>query len=74
VIPHTRLRSNLSASMHAASLHGMVAASFSIEQSGLPRLTRRDETRELWNGEDPLQRLRDMIKLTEMAGDQQEFS
>jgi hypothetical protein len=49
----------------AASLHGMVAASFAIEQSGLPHLTRRDETRELWNGDESHQRLRDMIKLTE---------
>ena len=63
MIPHDLHLNFCKDPMHAASLHGMVAASFSIEQSGLPHLTRSDEAGELWNGEDPLERLREMINM-----------
>ena len=53
---------------HAATLYATVSASFTIEQEGLPRLTRAsDETGqdiELWNGDSPhrrLQALRDRL-------------
>jgi len=48
----------------AAMLYGMVSASFAIEQNGPPRLTTVGE-QELWNGEDPLERLRDLTTWTE---------
>ena len=42
-----------------ASIYASTAASFAIQQKGLPRLTRQHE-QELWNGDDPWKRLRDM--------------
>ncbi|WVQ73197.1 hypothetical protein IAR50_002763 [Cryptococcus sp. DSM 104548] len=37
---------------------GTVAASFVIEQDGLPTLTKGEDGKELWNGEDPWERLK----------------
>ncbi|KAK8858588.1 hypothetical protein IAR55_002817 [Kwoniella newhampshirensis] len=39
---------------------GSVAASFTIEQNGLPTLTTGPDGKELWNGEDPLERLKSL--------------
>ena len=50
-----------------AALHGSVAASFAIEQSGMPKLTYR-EGQELWNGERSLDRLDVMRKKVEKLG------
>lgn len=36
---------------------GSVAASFAIEQTGLPQLTKTSDGRELWNGQNPRERL-----------------
>ncbi|WVQ82954.1 hypothetical protein IAT38_005090 [Cryptococcus sp. DSM 104549] len=39
---------------------GSVAASFTIEQNGLPTLTKGEDGKELWNGEDPWERVKAM--------------
>jgi len=39
---------------------GSVAASFTIEQDGLPHLTVSSVGRELWNGQDPWDRVEEM--------------
>lgn len=43
--------------LEGAALYGSVAASFAIEQSGMPKLTYYDEGKELWDGERSLDRL-----------------
>jgi len=48
-----------------AALHGMVAASFAIEQNGPPRVTQVDGEREMWNEADAQERLRDLYRWTE---------
>ena len=47
-----------------AALPGSIAASFAIEQPGIPKLTHR-EGKELWNGERSLDRLQMMRKRVE---------
>ncbi|WRT67782.1 uncharacterized protein IL334_004756 [Kwoniella shivajii] len=46
-------------SLDEAVIWGSVAASFTIEQDGLPTLTRKNG-KELWNGEDPWDRVQEM--------------
>ena len=41
----------------SAAIFGSIAASFAIEQIGMPKLTRRDDGTELWNGLDVLERM-----------------
>jgi hypothetical protein len=48
-----------------ASLYGMVAASFTIEQYGPPKLTQVERIGEVCNGEESLERLRDLTRWTE---------
>ncbi|WWD18480.1 hypothetical protein CI109_102932 [Kwoniella shandongensis] len=45
-------------SLDEAVRWGSVAASFTIEQNGLPKLTKGEDGKELWNGESPLDRLK----------------
>ena len=40
-----------------AAIYGSVAASFAIEQIGMPKLTRTSDGQELWNGESVAERL-----------------
>ena len=42
-----------------ASLYAATAASFAIEQKGLPRLTIENED-ERWNGDEPIRRLQEL--------------
>ena len=48
-----------------AALPGSIAASFVIEQSGMPNLTYHEGKKELWNGERSLDRLDVMRKRVE---------
>jgi sugar/nucleoside kinase (ribokinase family) len=43
-----------------AALYGSVAASFAIEQIGMPQLSHSDDGQELWNGEAPEDRLKEL--------------
>jgi len=43
-----------------AALYGLVAASFAIEQVGMPKLSHSDDCQELWNGEAPEDRLKEL--------------
>lgn len=45
---------------HAAVLRGSVAASFVIEQNGLPNLSKGEDGAERWNGELPEDRVKQM--------------
>lgn len=45
-----------------SAIWGGVSASFCIEQVGVPALTFDEDGRERWNGEHPLQRLRDLMQ------------
>lgn len=40
-----------------AVLYATVSASYTIEQGGLPKLSQTEEGKELWNGDDPKERL-----------------
>ena len=51
-----------------AALPGSIAASFAIEQFGMPRLTNDEGKGELWNGERSLDRLDVMRKRVEKLG------
>ncbi|WWC88679.1 uncharacterized protein L201_003592 [Kwoniella dendrophila CBS 6074] len=55
---------NMNLSLDEAVIWGSVAASFTIEQDGLPVLTKNAD-KELWNGEDPLKRVKIMKKTRE---------
>jgi len=48
-----------------ASLYAATAASFAIEQKGLPRLT-VENGHERWNEDDPLRRLKDLRERTDI--------
>lgn len=51
-----------------AALYGTVAASFAIEQVGMPKLTpRKWDGKERWNGEVPGDRLRTIIHRVDPA-------
>ncbi|KAL7420501.1 hypothetical protein Q5752_004451 [Cryptotrichosporon argae] len=51
-------------SMRAASIYASTAASFVIEQRGLPVLSLSADGEELWNGDSPMDRLREMTRRT----------
>jgi hypothetical protein len=40
-----------------AAYYATVSASYAIEQDGLPRLALDRDSREIWNGDEPLERL-----------------
>lgn len=48
--------------MRLASYFAATAASFAIEQKGLPRLTRSNTGKEIWNDDDPWERLREVAR------------
>lgn len=43
-----------------AVFHATIAASFTIEQLGLPRLTYTEDNKEMWNADSPLRRLEEL--------------
>lgn len=48
-----------------ASYFAATAASFAIEQKGLPRFTTSSDGREVWNGDDPWDRLHSLMRREE---------
>ena len=64
VSPNLDIAGSLTYGYHVATLYATISAAFTIEQAGLPLITqqKREANIELWNNEDPFERLNQFRK------------